>query len=293
MKIFSNEACQLGEGPMWHPERNSLFWLDILNRNLFEKSFENEGLAADRSWFLPEYTSVLAHDKNDKNILWMVTDKSFGKFDLKKHAYHPVLNLGLENSFRANDGGVSPKGTLWFGSMEWSPSGINGSIYSISASAKLQKQSLSIGVPNTFCWSLNGAVLYISDSYQQKVFSFTIQDQILDNKSAHVFADLSDGESTPDGGAINCDGFLWNAHWDGHKVVKYNDIGELQREILMPVPKPTSCCFGGVEYRNLFVTSARTTMSKQELIKYPMSGNVFVEKRITPGRPSLPYCLEI
>jgi len=293
MKVFSEETNDLGEGPLWHPVRNSLFWLDILNRRLFEKNLESKNPEADRSWLLPELTSVIAHDKNDENILWMVTDKSFGKYDLSKCSYHPILDLGLEHSFRANDGGVSPDGAFWFGTMEWSPSEINGSIYSISASAKLKKQPVKLGIPNTFCWDSQGTVLFISDSLQQKIFSFRVHNQVLDSKTIRVLVDLSDGESTPDGGAIDSNNFLWNAHWDGHKVVKYDGYGEAHNEIPMPVPKPTSCCFGGPEYKHLFVTSARATINKEEIIRYPMAGNVFIEERTTPGRPSLPFCLDI
>jgi sugar lactone lactonase YvrE len=32
--IFDNTLCQLGEGPLWHPERGELFWFDILGRRL-------------------------------------------------------------------------------------------------------------------------------------------------------------------------------------------------------------------------------------------------------------------
>ena len=251
------------------------------------------GYSQPQTWILPEYASVLAHDKIDMNIIWMVTDKSFGKFDLFKSSYHPVLDLNLEPSFRANDGGVSPDGTFWFGTMQWEPSEISGSVYSISAKAELWKQPVKMGIPNTFCWNTKGTVLYISDSFQQKIFSIEVKNQILDGKTARVFVDLSNGNSTPDGGAFNLDGFLWNAHWDGHKVVKYGPYGEFQNEISMPVPKPSSCCFGGPENRHLFVTSARTTMSKNDIARYPMSGNVFVKELKTVGRPSIPFYLDI
>ena len=131
MEIFSGGNNALGEGPLWHAGRSSLFWLDILNRKLFEKEFESKSPAADRSWLLPEFASAMARDKYDENILWMVTDKTFGRFDLSRGSYHAVLTLDIDPSFRANDGGVSPDGAFWFGTMEWSPSGINGNIYSI------------------------------------------------------------------------------------------------------------------------------------------------------------------
>ncbi len=292
MTVFSKETNELGEAPLWHPQRNSLLWLDILHRRLFEKSFDSQNPKADSTWLLPEYASAMAQDKYDANIIWMVTNKSFGKYDLSKCSYNPVLSLSLDRAFRSNDGGVSPDGAFWFGTMEWSPSGINGSIYSISTKAILRKQNIRIGIPNTFCWNPNGKVIYISDSFQRKIFSFEVKNHRLDAKKMHVFVDLSDEEQAPDGGTFDNKDFLWNAHWDGHKVVKYNAYGEITEEISMPVPKPSSCCFGGPNYQHLFITSARATMNKKEIENYPLSGNVFVEEQTVPGSPARPFCLD-
>lgn len=293
MKLFSNGSDDLGEAPLWHFQRNSLFWLDILNRKLFEKNFESVNTTADKSWSLPEYASVMALDAHDENKIWMVTDKSFGRYDLLKSSYQSVLNLDISSSFRANDGGVAPDGSFWFGTMEWSPSGTNGSIYSISSSAALTKHDLKIGIPNTFCWDLDGKTLFISDSWQQKMFSFDVGENAVSKSSAHLVVDLSNGACTPDGGAIDMDGYLWNAHWDGHKVVKYDRTGEIISELFLPVPKPTSCCFGGPEYRHLFVTSARTTMSEKDINRYPLSGSVFIHEMDRPGPPPIAFYLDI
>ena len=32
--IFDETQCQLGEGPLWHPLRSTLFWFDILGKQL-------------------------------------------------------------------------------------------------------------------------------------------------------------------------------------------------------------------------------------------------------------------
>jgi len=32
MTVYNDTKCELGEGPLWHPIRNELFWFDILNK---------------------------------------------------------------------------------------------------------------------------------------------------------------------------------------------------------------------------------------------------------------------
>ena len=34
MSVYDDTVCQLGEGPMWHPGINQLFWFDILGNRL-------------------------------------------------------------------------------------------------------------------------------------------------------------------------------------------------------------------------------------------------------------------
>lgn len=37
MNVFDTTNCILGEGPLWHPERQSLFWFDILSKRVLMK----------------------------------------------------------------------------------------------------------------------------------------------------------------------------------------------------------------------------------------------------------------
>ena len=51
--IFDNRMCDLGEGPLWHPLRNQLFWFDILGNRML--SVEK---GAQRQWRFPEMVSA-------------------------------------------------------------------------------------------------------------------------------------------------------------------------------------------------------------------------------------------
>ena len=51
--------------------------------------------------------------------------------------------------------------------------------------------------------------------------------------------------------------------------------GRVDRVITLPVPRPTSCMFGGPDLGTLFVTSARIRLSAAQLAESPLSGSVF------------------
>ncbi|MNL85878.1 SMP-30/Gluconolaconase/LRE-like region [compost metagenome] len=49
----------------------------------------------------------------------------------------------------------------------------------------------------------------------------------------------------------------------------------MERVVHLPVPRPTSCVFGGTDMQTLFVTSARIRLSAAQLSEAPLSGSVF------------------
>jgi sugar lactone lactonase YvrE len=277
IKVFSNEKSELGEAPLWHAARESLFWLDILKQTLYEKAFDSIEPDFDNCWQLPEISSALALDGESNNSILMVTNMCFGRLNLDTGGFCSLISLPIDDHMRANDGGVAPNGEFWFGTMEKKPTGNNGDIYSISSAGKLTHQLAKIGIPNTFCWSPAGRRFYLSDSLQQKMYSFDMTDnEVLSHAEKEVSVELTAGASTPDGGAMDIHGNLWNAHWDGFKIQCYAANKKERDTVNLPVPKVTSCCFGGPALTHLFITTAREGMSDIELEEYPLSGNVFV-----------------
>ncbi|MBR1175213.1 SMP-30/gluconolactonase/LRE family protein [Bradyrhizobium sp. KB893862 SZCCT0404] len=66
----------------------------------------------------------------------------------------------------------------------------------------------------------------------------------------------------------------WIGLSEGWSVVKLNDSGEIERTIALPVPSPTGITFGGTAMSELFVTSARTGLSRESLANAPLSGHL-------------------
>ena len=83
------------------------------------------------------------------------------------------------------------------------------------------------------------------------------------------------------GVVLDSEGGVWCAIWDGWRVNRYLADGSLCRVIDLPVPRPTSVCFGGHDLATLYITSARTRLPASILSEAPLSGGLFACK---PGQ---------
>jgi sugar lactone lactonase YvrE len=84
---------------------------------------------------------------------------------------------------------------------------------------------------------------------------------------------------------IDAEGYLWVAHWNGWRISRFDPAGRRERQIRMPVPHPTSLCFGGANLDRLYVTSAAQDLDRAALEAAPLSGSLFV---LEPGTKGLP-----
>ena len=76
----------------------------------------------------------------------------------------------------------------------------------------------------------------------------------------------------PDGSAVDAQGFLWNAEFNGGRVVRYAPDGSIDRVIALPVLRPTCCTFGGPDLDVLFITTASQQMTAAERLALPLAG---------------------
>ena len=104
-------------------------------------------------------------------------------------------------------------------------------------------------------------------------YEFDLRSGEIANRRALVV--LGPGEGTPDGLTVDDQGCLWMAVWDAWCLVRFSPEGQEMQRVRLPVPRPTSCCFGGSNLDTLFVTSASVRLSQQTLDAAPLSGSVF------------------
>ncbi len=78
----------------------------------------------------------------------------------------------------------------------------------------------------------------------------------------------------PDGSTVDAEGCLWNAEFNGGRVVRYAPDGRIDRVIDLATHRPTCCTFGGPNLDILYITTASQQMSPDELAKQPLAGSL-------------------
>ncbi|XP_018428653.1 PREDICTED: regucalcin isoform X2 [Nanorana parkeri] len=91
----------------------------------------------------------------------------------------------------------------------------------------------------------------------------------------HVY-NLQKDEGIPDGMCIDSEGKLWVACYNGGRVIRVDpEAGKVIQTVKLPVDKTTSCCFGGKDYSEMYVTSACEGMDEEWTARQPQSGGIY------------------
>ncbi len=281
VECIAPTGCLLGEGPVWSPSDGFLWWVDIKRGKLHR---HNPRTTNTRRYDLPLHASALALHKGG---LVMIGDREIGTYDPETEDYRRLCELTDEaEGNRTNDGGIAPDGSLWFGTMDNREQSVRGAYYRFGTDRVLEKLRLDpVLVTNTFVFSPDGKTFYTSDSAEQEIIAFDHDIETGALTDRRVFATTSSAGCYPDGSAMDCDGYLWNAQWAGSRVVRYAPDGSIDRILNMPVSRPTSCAFGGPDMRTLYITSARIGLSDSAINRQPMAGCLFAIELDVAGMP--------
>jgi sugar lactone lactonase YvrE len=187
---------------------------------------------------------------------------------------------------RPNDGHADVKGRFWLGTMDDTQQQRSGAVYRLDPDWTCHRVLDGLGIPNTLLCTPQGTGLYIADSQDQALYVYDVEPNSGALGSRRVFAETKGQSCTPDGSALDADGFLWNAQWGGWRVIRYAPDGTIDRIVSLPVGQPTSCAFGGADLSTLYITTARKGLSAAALQQQPLAGRDLSFRVEVPGLPS-------
>ncbi|RPE66455.1 sugar lactone lactonase YvrE [Pacificibacter maritimus] len=272
---YSETISELGEGPLWHPTRNQLFWFDVLGMCL-HSSVSGEQI----TWQFDEHVSAAGWVDHD--TLLMASETCLSLFDIETGETEFLCALEAENdSTRSNDGRADPFGGFWIGTMSKTSVPKAGAIYRYFE-GQLRKLVGNLTVPNSICFSPDGRYAYYCDTPSGKIMRLDLDDEGWPLGKPTLFIAQA---GAPDGSVVDADGNLWNADWHLRRVSCYAPTSEKLRHIDIEATHVTCPAFGGENGTTLFVTTARPTSQDPALKALPTDGHVLEIATVAQGRP--------
>jgi len=298
----SPESFELGESPFWHPQEQTLYWVDIPGKKVLRA---NVYMGTVDTWHMPSEPGCIAPAASGGLVIAL----RHGVFRARDWGGPLELITTLPydtQSVRANDGKCDALGRFWVGTIDEPKASRAGALFSIDCRAGREPLVVQHAgdalTGNGLAWSPDNRTLYWADtpSHVVHAWDFDLQANTL---SAHRLfqqcppkpsgwqfdAVASPGTrgygGRPDGAAVDVQGNYFVAMFEGQRICQFAPNGALLAEYPTPAACPTMPCLGGEDLKTLYITTARHGRSAAELAALPQSGCVFSMRVNVPGLP--------
>jgi sugar lactone lactonase YvrE len=273
----------LGEGPLWDAARGLLWLVDIMAHRVLA---HDPVSGATRAFDVGQPVGAVALAADD--LVCAVRD-GFGRLDPVTGAFRLWVPVEADNPrTRMNDGYVDARGRFWAGTMSLHRERERGALYRLDPDGTVTCHLSGVTTSNGIDWSADQRRMYYVDTGHPRidVFDFDVDAGTIANRRSFVTIDPAEGK--PDGLVVDAEDHVWLALWRGGRVIRFAPDGTRVATIDLPSPLTTKPAFGGEDLRDLYVTSARESLSAEELATWPDAGGLFRLRLTVAGRP--PQC---
>jgi sugar lactone lactonase YvrE len=275
--------ARLGEGPAWDAATGTLLWVDIYDHRVHRY---DPATGEDRPFDTGETVGFAVPAADGRILVGLKSHLAF--LDPRDGSIERIASIGLDQpDSRINDGAVDPRGRLWFGTLSKREGGA--ALYRYSADGGLERMETGLTISNGLGWSPDARTFYLTDSPAKRMYAYDFDAERGTLSSRRTLAHPGDEDGFPDGLAVDAEGGVWSARFDGGCVVRYAPDGRETARIAIPVPRATSCAFGGADLRDLYVTTASVGMGEDEIEAAFDSGDLFRARVEVPGLAAVPF----
>lgn len=260
MELIFYAGSSLLEGPIWDA-KNKLVYCVSIEQGIIYQVDPNSGKVQS----YPTNGSVgcvaLMENGNlisaEKGGIYIINPET------RERTY--LTQFESDNDLRYNDGKFDPVGRFLVGTKSEKDyfveeTVVKGKLFSYhNGIHKVLLNDLLIS--NGIGFSHDGEKMYFIDSPTKKVdqykYNLNTGEMVFEKHIVEI-----DGGGVPDGMCVDLDGNIWVAEWEGGRVRKWDvNTGKVLDEITLPCPRVTSCCLGGDDLRDLYITTAKDNSS--------------------------------
>ncbi len=283
-ELFIKASCVIGEGPVWDEKTGELWFVDVLG----QKVLCSRGVEPERvlSFDQPVGFAVL---REEGGLLLGMRDGFFLCSSDGSLIFIGDPEPGRKDG-RLNDGKADPAGRVFGGTMcmidgegEKAESGL----FRIGPDRCIHRCLDRVMQANGMGWNKEGNLFYFVDTLRYTVSEYRYDLSTGELSEGRVCISTDRDAGLPDGMCVDDEGMIWLAFWGGWGIVRYDpSTGNALERIELPCPNVTSCCFGGDELNELYITTASILTDTN---KYPLAGSVFKALPGVNGRPSFRF----
>ncbi len=277
-EMIADYQCVVGEGPLWLPHEQKLYWTDINTGRMFRfdpatdthEQFYSDGVVGGFTY------------QDDGGLLLFMAG---GAVKMWREGELTTVIEGIpdEAQSRFNDVFADPEGRVYCGTMP-TPSR-PGRLYRLDPNRTLTLVLDGIGVSNGMGLTLDRKQLYYTDTRAGKIYLFDYDRASGKLSNQRVFVDTAGELGGPDGMTVDAEGYVWSARWGGSCLVRYASDGSEDRRVEFPAKKVSSVTFGGLDYMDMYVTTAGGENKAED---GPGAGALFRVKLGIQGLPEYP-----
>jgi sugar lactone lactonase YvrE len=290
----SNITCvidakaHLGEGTLWDPLAQCLWWLDIYSNKIWR--YEPTS-GRSQSFDTPVRPGCLGIRRSGGLVVAM--GDGFYFFDPTSGLFQHIVDAEPQYvETRMNDGKTDRQGRFWSGTVFEAPgkaASAIGSLYRLDVDLSCHKIVEGVLCSNGLAWSPDSRTMYFADSGRPCVWAWDFDAATGQIDSRREFVDLSGTEGVADGATVDEEGCYWLTVPLTGAVHRYDPEGHLMHTVKLPTDAPTCCEFGGRALDTLYVTTATLQRSPAELQDQPLAGGLFAVDVGVKGLPTTPF----
>ena len=159
-ELLLDAKAMLGEGSIWHPKENKLYWIDIEGKSLH---IYDPDTKEDKQFPLGSRVGTVVPVQNGGALVALQSgiqeiDTKTGKLTFITNPLPDPINI------RFNDGKCDPSGRFWVGTMALDSRKKGAVLYRMDKDKSIHQMLDSVTISNGIVWTADKKTMYYNDT---------------------------------------------------------------------------------------------------------------------------------